>query len=371
MLTTGFAFMGSTGVTLCLLHLLKPLAGRIGLVDDPGGRKHHHRPVPLVGGIAMYGGLLVVSLGTAWPLDQNTQVFLLASAILISVGVYDDRHELTPRTRLLAQTLTACIMIWMGGQVVTDLGYLLDSQVKTAPGFLAVPFTVFAAVGGINAMNLSDGLDGLASGLALIGLGMLALAASGIPGLQADFHGLIVLLGAISAFFLMNFRFPWRVHGADLFMGDAGSTFIGFAFAWFFVRLSQSETPAIAPVVALWIFAIPLMDTVSVMIRRILRGRSPFAPDREHLHHILLLAGYGVRETCLIILGLALALAAVGYGGYLYAVPESFLFYGFLALFGGYFMMTLHAWKVMKWLKQWAGKSDLQSLPVKRLNSQG
>lgn len=358
-------------VTLCLLQMLKPLAGRIGLVDDPGGRKHHHRPVPLIGGIAIYAALLVVSLVTAWPLAHESQVFLLASAVLVLVGVYDDAHELTARTRLLAQALTACLMIGLGGQVVTDLGHLTDSGSKTTLDWLAVPFTVFAAVGGINAMNLSDGLDGLASGLALIGLGMLALAASGVAGLQTDLLSLMILLGAITAFFLMNFRFPWRVHGAELFMGDAGSTFIGFAFAWFFVRLSQSDTPAITPVVALWIFAIPLMDTVSVMVRRILRGRSPFAPDREHLHHILLVAGYGVRETCLIILALALALAAVGYGAYLYAVPESLMFYGFLAMFGGYFMMTLHAWKVMKWLKQWAGKSDLQSLPVKRLKSQG
>jgi len=271
--------------------------------------------------------------------------------VLVGVGIYDDRHELTARLRFMAQTVTAAIMVWMGGLTVFNLGYLLQADTPTTLGLMAVPFTLFAAVGGINAMNLCDGLDGLASGLALIGLGTLAIAA-GTAGTSVDFHTLLILIGAILAFFLMNFRFPWRTQGACVFMGDAGSTFIGFAFAWFFVRLSQSDTPAISPVMALWVFAIPLMDTVSVMTRRILRGRSPFAPDREHLHHILLLAGFGVMETTLIILGLSLVMAVIGYGGYCYAVPEHYLFYTFIILFMGYFMMTLHAWKVMKWLKQ-------------------
>jgi len=361
MLTNSYGFVTSFALTLGLLYVLRPLAFRIGLIDDPGGRKHHHKPIPLIGGIAMFGGLAVTHLVSAWPLDTATWAFLFASAVLVMVGVYDDRHELSARTRLLVQTLTACIMVWMGGQVVSSLGYLLTPWGTVSLGIVAIPFTVFAAVGGINAMNLCDGLDGLASGLALIGLGTLALAASGIAGLQTDLHVLIILLGAIFAFFLMNFRFPWRTQGADVFMGDAGSTFIGFAFVWFFIRLSQCETPAISSVTALWVFAIPLMDTVSVMTRRILRGRSPFAPDREHLHHILLLAGFSVRQTTLIILGISLLMATAGYASYLLKVPESYLFHGFMTLFLGYFMMTLHAWKVMKWVRRWGGKSEASS----------
>jgi len=365
-----YGFMTGFAATLGLLYVLRPLAIRIGLVDDPGGRKHHHRPVPLIGGISMFGGLLIAFMVSSVPLDENTRIFLLASGFLVAVGVYDDLHELSAGSRFFAQAVTAGIMVWMGGQVVSNLGHLLDMNGNLSLGALAVPFTVFAVVGGINAMNLCDGLDGLASGLALVGLGTLALAA-GKTGLGTDFHTIILLTGVVLAFFLMNFRFPWRTQGAGVFMGDAGSTFIGFAFAWLFVRLSQTDTPAISPVTALWVFAIPLMDTVSVMVRRIARGRSPFAPDREHLHHILLLAGFGVSETTLIILAISLILAVAGYVAYLCKVPESYLFYGFMSLFLGYFMMTLHAWKVMKWIKQWGGKPDAQSSLIKRMDSQG
>jgi UDP-GlcNAc:undecaprenyl-phosphate/decaprenyl-phosphate GlcNAc-1-phosphate transferase len=128
--------------------------------------------------------------------------------------------------------------------------------------------------------------------------------------------------------------------------------FLGFGLAWFLIDLSQGGDQLIAPVTALWLFALPLFDTVSLMVRRVLRGRSPFSADREHFHHVLQAAGYGVTQSVLIMHGLALSLALVGLGGVYAGVPDWIMLYGFLGLFALYFGGMTHAWKVMKLIRR-------------------
>jgi UDP-GlcNAc:undecaprenyl-phosphate GlcNAc-1-phosphate transferase len=250
---------------------------------------------------------------------------------------------LPARTKLIAQIVAVVFMTSWADQVIYSLGDIGGGgQVKL--GAWALPFTAFAMVGVINAMNMIDGADGLAGGLALITLLVFSgvLAAAGVLGDTL----LLPLAGAVAGFLVFNLRAPWRER-ASVFMGDAGSMLLGFALAWYAVDLA-SVRHAMTPITAVWILAIPLMDTVSLMIRRMLKGVSPFTPDCEHLHHILQRAGYSHGQTVVIVHAIALLLAGVGVAGWKLGVPEYVMFYGFMALFGLYVFGVLHAWKLMK-----------------------
>jgi UDP-GlcNAc:undecaprenyl-phosphate/decaprenyl-phosphate GlcNAc-1-phosphate transferase len=334
--------------TVLLLWLLKPLALYIRLVDPPGGRKYHQQPVPLIGGIAMFGGFLGAVFILPGPLLDGGLALLASLALVVIFGLWDDYRALSVQTRFAAQVGAAWIMIHWGDVVLYDLGRLFLPGETVLLGPLAVPFTIFSTVGVINAMNMADGVDGAAGGMAVLTMFLLALAAP-IATLQESVDTLLLATSAVLAFLCFNLCLPWRrKEGASVFMGDAGSTFLGLFLAWFFIKLSQGEQRAFTPVTALWMFALPLLDTVTLLIRRVLKGRSPFAADREHLHHLLLLTGYSVNQTVLILWSLSLGLALIGLAGFYFNIPESVMFYGFLGLSTLYFYEMQHAWKVMK-----------------------
>ncbi|MEK6748537.1 MAG: undecaprenyl/decaprenyl-phosphate alpha-N-acetylglucosaminyl 1-phosphate transferase [Pseudomonadota bacterium] len=321
------------------------MALTLGLVDKPGGRKDHDGEVPLIGGIAMFAGL-AVSLVFAPP-PANVAV-VIAAGLLLIIGVLDDYVFLSAYSRLLAQVSASLIVILVNDQYLLSLGSLFFDSAPFALGAAAIPFTIFSAVGVTNAMNMSDGMDGLAGGLTLVALVALACVA-GINGAPGQLTFLLAFIGVTIAFLAFNMRTPWRTR-AQIFMGNGGSMFLGFAIAWLLIQLTQGATPVMPPIVALWIFAVPLMDTVCIMLRRISKGRSPFAPDREHLHHVLLLAGYTVNQTVWIMLAIAALFAAGGVGAYYAGVPEFILTYLFLIIAAGYFWAMQRAWKVMKLL---------------------
>lgn len=324
-----FAFL----LTLLSVQLLKQPACVLGLVDIPGERKHHLGAIPLIGGLAMWIGFLASAAVTLGEALQGYAGLLAAMTLLAGVGVYDDRRGISPRSRFLAQT-AAVVLMAASGVYLGDLGDLFGSGRIELHGWV-IPFTVFCVSGVINALNMADGLDGLAGGIALIVLFWLTLLA-----LASGHHGtdalLLVLMAAVVAGFLcFNLRHPWR-RRATVFMGDSGSMMLGFALAWFLVDLSQGTQRAFPPIVAVWIFGLPLMDTVATIIRRLARGRSPFAGDRGHLHHLLLAAGWPEqRVTLLLLLGAAL-LGGVGVCGWWLGVREWLLFYLFLSLFALY-----------------------------------
>jgi UDP-GlcNAc:undecaprenyl-phosphate/decaprenyl-phosphate GlcNAc-1-phosphate transferase len=339
--------IGALLLTVLLMRGLIPIAASMGLMDRPGGRKDHQNEVPLVGGIAMFLAFFGM-VGVFPELPSYWNALLFASLIIVAVGIVDDRHSLSPHARFIAQIAAALTLGYGGSAVVSNLGNLLFFG-TIGLGFLAVPFTVFGAVGFMNAMNMADGMDGLAGGLALVAvLAMTHLAWS--AGLAQEMSLLLVLAAVLIGFLAFNARTPWRVR-ARIFMGDAGSMFLGLLLMCLLIRLSQGKNPAMAPVTALWLVALPLMDTISVMLRRIKKGRSPFEADRQHFHHILQLAGYSVGQAVSIILGLALVLAMIGVAGVRYGIPEGVMFIGFLLLFGGYFWATTHAWKVMRLIR--------------------
>lgn len=332
-------------VTAALILFFRRRALQLGVVDAPGGRKQHHGLIPLVGGLGMFGGLAAAALVALMNghFSPRHAWFFAAVSLLVATGYVDDRIQLRPRIRFALQAVAASIMVWGAEVRIDNFGDLLGFGDVTT-GVLAGPITVFAVLGVINAINMIDGVDGLAGGIALIAL----VVFSGFVAAAGQLHQtlLMPLIAVVAGFMLFNLRTPWRSR-ASVFMGDAGSVLLGFALAWYAVNLAQVRS-VFTPVTALWILAIPLLDTTALMIRRVMKGHSPFEADRTHLHHILQRAGFTPGQTVAIMYALALALAAIGVVGWWAGLPEYVMFYGFLALFGVYLYGMLHAWKLMR-----------------------
>ena len=338
----------TAAAALLLMPVLVRAAVRLDLLDHPGGRKAHQGAVPLVGGLAMFlafvFGLLSLPEGLG-----SMRALVAGAALLVVVGVLDDMSELSSSSRFMAQIIASLLMVFWADVSLLDLGHLTGERLVTL-GLWSIPLTVFAVVGVINALNMIDGVDGLAGSVGLVSALALALLAA-ISGNTLAMHVLLLLSAAIAVFLNFNLRLPWQAR-ARVFMGDAGSMFLGFVLGWFLVQLSQGEAAAFSPAVALWLFGLPLIDTVTMMLRRVARGRSPFAADREHFHHVLLMAGFSPNVTLAVMVAAAVLMAMVGIIGQLVGVPESVMFYAFLVVFAGYFYMILRSWRVMRFLRR-------------------
>jgi UDP-GlcNAc:undecaprenyl-phosphate GlcNAc-1-phosphate transferase len=335
-----FVFHLLTAIILTALLLLKlpHVAEKIGLVDHPDDRKHHDGQIPLIGGIAMFIGFGFTLLTLDIPLNPYRGLFA-GAMLLIVVGVLDDLHELSSTVRFLAQIIAAIAMAEWGGVRLLDLGQIGPDGGVLNLNWWSSLLTIFATVGAINSLNMIDGLDGLAGSItlvAVIALAAAALMAGDIQTLQV----LLILLAVVMVFLFFNRPAVEGSKRHRIFMGDAGSMFLGFVLCWFFIRLSQGEARVIDPVTSLWIFAIPLIDTVSQMFRRLLKGESPFKPDRLHVHHLLLEKGYTAKQTVLILFSIASLLAALGLVAQYFDWSQMMMFYAFLGCFAAYFLST-------------------------------
>lgn len=352
------SFIGSAiafGFASILIIWLFSIAKTVGLVDVPSGRKTHEGEIPLVGGLAIYIAVFAAVVISGFMRPEESVLlehsgFLLAGMLLLLVGVVDDYIEIRPVAKIAAQTAAALVMILGSGVVLSDLGALGNNGEVLSTGVLAVPFTVFATIGVINAINMSDGLDGLAGSLSLVSL-LGFVAATLFFGSGQDIGMLSILSAAVVAFLIFNFRFPGR-SSAIVFLGDSGSMFLGLAVCWYAIKFSQGENRIFAPAAALWFLILPLFDAVSMTTRRILKKRPPFGADREHLHHIFLLAGFSVQETVLIMAGVSLLGGAIGIAGTYFGVPDAIMVGSFLTLGLMYFWMIVRSWAVMRFLKK-------------------
>ena len=325
-------------MTAVALAALRPFAARVGLLDIPGGRKTHASPTPMIGGLGIYMGTLSICMLS--PVIMNDYKVLLAlSGFVLFVGVLDDLYDIRVSLRMAMHATAAWVMAVSADVQLTSLGDITFSG-PVELGLLAIPVTIFATVGVINAINMSDGLDGLSGGLSVISLVLLSMAALS-AGQSALLSFSQILIVSLLAFLAFNFRLLWK-KSALVYLGDAGSTLLGFIIAWLLIASTQGDKAFIAPVYALWFLAVPLMDTVSLMIRRPLRGSSPFKPGRDHLHHRLLNMGFDTRQTVLIIHGTALALGGVGLAGHFAGAPQGLMFMLFITLFVIYLLASRH-----------------------------
>ncbi|WP_298440588.1 UDP-N-acetylglucosamine--undecaprenyl-phosphate N-acetylglucosaminephosphotransferase [uncultured Ferrimonas sp.] len=333
------------------VRIAKPVAYRFGLVDKPNERKHHTGAVPLIGGIAIFIGVMSAIM-MFLPHNQILNLYLLSAAIILMLGVLDDKHDLKVSHRLAVQALSAGIMIFGAELYLESLGFLLGFfEFKLS--YVGILITVVAVIGAINAFNMVDGIDGLAGMLSIatfIGLAILFFVAGNDAWVLP-----VLFIAAISAYLTFNLGWPNR-KAKKIFMGDAGSMLIGLTVVWLLVFGSQGDTPAFKPVTALWVIALPLMDMAAIMSRRIRKGQSPFKPDRDHLHHICMRAGLSPRQSLSLITAIAGFLIGLGILAETAEAPEWLMFIGFIMMFAVYNYAIQHIWKLVKWIRELRGK---------------
>ncbi|KAA8996468.1 UDP-N-acetylglucosamine--undecaprenyl-phosphate N-acetylglucosaminephosphotransferase [Affinibrenneria salicis] len=339
-----FVFLFSLG----FLFIARLTARKIGLVDRPDYRKRHRGLIPLVGGISVYAGICFTWLITERYIP-HFRLYLICAGILVFTGALDDRFDISIRVRALVQALVAVVMMVFAGLYLRNLGHIFGPwEMSFGPfGYLVTLFAVWAA---INAFNMVDGIDGLLGGLSSVSFGAMGilLYLAGEDNLAMWCFAMIV---AILPYILLNLGVLGRRY--KVFMGDAGSTMIGFTAIWILLQSTQGRDHPINPVTALWIIAIPLMDMIAIMYRRLRKGMSPFSPDRQHIHHLIMRAGFTSRQAFVLITLAAALLAAVGIAGeYLSFIPEWVMLALFVLAFLLYGYCIKRAWRVARFIKR-------------------
>lgn len=279
-----FIFLTALFVSAMAVASFMRLAPRLGFVDEPDARKVHLKRIPRGAGIGMVLGLVASVM--AWTDGGHTQQAFFAGVVVISLfGLWDDRSELNYRLKFAGQLLAVLVTVGYGDVVIERVPLVED-----APWFVTYPLTVFFLLGITNAVNLADGLDGLAAGLSLLSLACIA-ALSHLSEARDPVLLAVAIMGGIMGFLRFN------THPALVFMGDTGSQFLGFSLGVLAVILTQSANTALAASLPLLVLGIPVVDTLMVMTQRMARGLSPFKPDRNHFHHKLLDLGFQHHEA--------------------------------------------------------------------------
>lgn len=340
-------------IALFLVGWIHPRLVKIALlkniVDNPDARKLQRTPVPVLGGVAVFFGAVIAIGSMSAVVDcSRLPVVIMAMMAMLYTGTMDDILNLSPALRFLIEIITVLLLIFVGGYCINDFHGLWG--VGQFSAWYAVPLTVFAAVGIINAINLMDGVNGLSSGyciMACIIFGSLFfLAGDGAMTILAT-----VSVGALIPFFLHN------VFGktSKMFIGDGGTLVMGTVMSVFVISMLQAGSPVTAYVgpgvgmvpFTLAVLSVPVFDTLRVMSTRMLKGSSPFRPDKTHLHHMFIDLGCSHVATTLAILGLNMSvvlcwwvLEAAGFSiaVQLYAVVAM----GLLVTFGLYHFMQWH-----------------------------
>jgi UDP-GlcNAc:undecaprenyl-phosphate GlcNAc-1-phosphate transferase len=289
-------------VTTVLLPLCRRYAPAIGLVDTPGAeRKVHAESIPRSGGIAIVVGALVAAV--MWLPDDATYLPLAGClGVVIVFGLLDDLHDLRHGVKFIGQAIAAAWFLFAFGGVSQLPFFALDA----APQWLCLLLSFLFLVGVTNGVNLSDGLDGLAAGNSLLSLGLLALLAA-----QIDEPGYVVIALSVAGGLLGFLRF--NTHPASVFMGDTGSQFIGFAAAALTLLIMQDPAMPVSPMLPVLIFGLPILDTLSVMGVRLVRGRPMFQADKSHLHHQFLNMGFKHFEAVAILYALQALVVGLAY----------------------------------------------------------
>lgn len=338
-------------ITFGMVKLLQPMAYMIELVDKPGGRKRHDGLIPLTGGIAIFSGIFL----TAYLfLEQPMfiRLFMLGGGFLVFLGAVDDRYDISPRLRLVGQLLVAGIFVYGLNISLAHFGDLMGMG-PIHVGWLGYPLALLSLIGVINAFNMLDGMDGLVGALALVTFIGLAY----LFGLSLDVNITLlcfVFIGAISAFLIFNiWGKPLKDHRiGKIFMGDAGSMFVGLAIGVLLIVGSQGAQPAFAPAVAIWFVVLPMTDMFTLMYRRVRRGKSPLAPDRTHIHHILIRAGYKPWQALYVLVAVQTIMVGHGVAVAVFQIQESISFLGVLFYIGLYQILMRRSWRFIRWSKR-------------------
>ncbi|MBB1429370.1 UDP-N-acetylglucosamine--undecaprenyl-phosphate N-acetylglucosaminephosphotransferase [Pseudoalteromonas sp. SG43-4] len=335
-------------IAFAILFLMRKVARKVGLVDKPSGRKVHTGNIPLVGGVAIC--ITIVNYIYTHPgMINHANLFMLSICGLTAVGALDDRFDLSVKVRMLVQALISFAMIYYADANLHTLGDMFGFG-GTDLGYFGTVITILAVIGCINAFNMVDGIDGLLGGLSIVTFASLGILL-GLSGEQSLSYLCLLLVVCMVPYIIMNLGLIGRER--KVFMGDAGSMMIGFTVIWLLIGASQTSGNAmIRPVTALWLIAVPLMDMTAIMIRRVKQGKSPFKPDRDHLHHICQRLGCSPTQTLILICSIAAILAGVGIIGEIFLIPEFLMFYGFIILFTVYLLILINYCAVINFFRR-------------------
>ena len=340
----------TTLTTALLALLLIPLASKAGLVDHPNQRKVHDTATPVTGGLAIFI-TLAAALFWTMPFDRFMTALGAGGLLMTITGLADDRLKLSAALRFLMQIGACLLMILYADVRLEDFGRLFYNEVLTL-GWIGGPVTIFAAIGVINAFNMIDGMDGLAGSIFMVAAAGMALFAAR-AGQGELLWVLLLSSGAVLGFLLLNARLPWN-QKARAFLGDGGSLLLGFILAWCFIALGSDHKEAGArafmPITAVWLLAVPLLDTSTLMWSRWRSGRSVFFADQNHLHHAFLRAGFSVGETWVNITLLAFVLAGVGILLDISGAPGYVSFWTFMIVAFAYYAYIKHSWETQRFL---------------------
>jgi UDP-GlcNAc:undecaprenyl-phosphate GlcNAc-1-phosphate transferase len=313
-------------LTVVLVTALRSVAAQTGFLDRPDDRKRHRGSVPLVGGLAMFPAFLVASFSLE-PAFRIPMTALTGLALLVVVGACDDRFGLRASLRLAVQFLAAGVMVW---SIAPSVEWIAGLPL----GVAAIPLAALFVVGLTNAFNMMDGLDGLAGGVAACALFWLALTAIAF-GREDAMVAVLPLFFAVLGFLVFNMRHRWRGQ-ASVFMGDAGSMMLGAAIAYQTLALSSGEGRVASVAPLLWICALPAIETLSLIVRRLRVGRSPMAADRRHLHHLLVDGGLRPERAAAWLIIASGGLGAVGYAAARLGASDVLLALGLVLVIGAH-----------------------------------
>lgn len=341
-----FTFLTVFIVSFLTLIIMRPVAEFIGLVDKPNFRKRHQGLIPLIGGIALFVGNLTFYF-MQWQEMQFPKLYLSAITILLIIGILDDKLDISPLLRAGIQASLASAMIY-NGLSLESLGQII-APFSIELGWFGIIFTIFVTLGVINAFNMIDGIDGLLATLSSVsfaGLGTLMFI-NDEPTLGYWCFALIFVLLPYALLNLNVFGVKWKV-----FMGDSGSTLIGFTIIWILLLSTQGQGSPISPITGLWLIAVPLIDMVAVIIRRLKKGKNPFKPDRLHLHHLMMRAGLTSRQALLVITLWAGICSSIGVLGEVYYWNQWAMMLMFICVFLLYTYSITHAWRVTRFVRR-------------------
>ena len=300
-------FSVAFGVSLASTPFVKVLAYKIGAIDVPkDARRVHDHPIPRLGGLAIFYGFLISILCFA-TVDTQLKGIIIGCLIIVAVGIVDDVKQLSAKVKFVLQIVTAVIVVLHGVTIkyISVPSFIVEGGILNL-GFMSIPITIVWIVGVTNAVNLIDGLDGLAVGVSSIATFSLFFIAILTSEIQ------IAVVTAALAGACLGFL-PYNFNPAKIFMGDTGSTFLGFMLSVICIQGLFKGYVIISFIVPLLILGLPIFDTGFAIVRRIWNKKPIMAPDRGHLHHRLMDMGFSQKQTVAILYVIAsiLAMSAV------------------------------------------------------------
>lgn len=331
------AFFSALIVSFLITPFVMKLAGKIGAVDIPkDSRRIHTVPIPRLGGIAIFVGFfaaVAVNLGSI--MEKKLIGLIAGSIIIIIAGIYDDMKTISAKKKFLLQILAA-IMVVLSGVVIkgftNPLFFLMPGTPTYIPfGIFAIPVTIFWIVAVTNAVNLIDGLDGLAAGISVISSVTLMIVAI-ISRDTAD-NLLVIVLSASLAGGAIGFL-PYNFNPAKIFMGDTGAMFLGFTLSVISMMGAMKGAATFSIAVPLLAVGIPIFDTLLAMLRRIINKKPVWSADKGHLHHKLLERGLSHKKTVIIIYAISIALGISAVAVVLFKITTGAFIIGGLFLIG-------------------------------------